>query len=160
MIAKGSRIKLVKPMGMFDKVGEICEVVKVNEDAVITFKCSLGYGCMSYDELDKYFVVEEFNNTKPKKYKRKWSNWEYNTYIYYDFSGNSHTVPVKYRNNGKTVQLRTNWKNVTEDKPNLRVKASCNKNDDFNFNTGLDIADYRMQIKYLQRKLEDMLDRM
>ena len=160
MIAKGSRIKLVRPMGMFDKVGVICEVVKVNEDAVITFKCSFGMGCMSYDELDKYFVVEGFNNTKPKKYKRKWSNWEYNTYIYYDFSGNSHTVPVKYRNNGKTVQLRTNWKNVTEDKPNLRVKASCNKNDDFNFNTGLDIADYRMQIKYLQRLLEDELDDM
>ena len=71
-----------------------------------------------------------------------------------------HNSNIKYRNNGKTVQLRTNWKNATEDKPNLRVKASCNKNDDFNFETGLDIADYRMQIKYLQRKLEDMLDRM
>lgn len=161
MIAKGSRIKLVKPMGMFDKVGEICEVVKVNEDAVITFKCSIGYGCMSYDELDRYFEVEGANVSKEKKKpKREWSDWKYNTYIYYDFSGNSHTVPVKYRNNGKTVQLRTNWKNATEDKPNLRVKASCNKNDDFNFETGLDIADYRMQIKYLQRKLEDMLDRM
>lgn len=160
MIAKGSRIKLVQPMGMFDKVGEICEVVNVNEDAVIIFKCSFGMGCMSYDELDRYFVVEGFDNAKPKKSKRKWSDWNYDSFIYYNFEGNSCVVPVKYRNNGKIVDLRTDWENVTEDKPNLRVKASCNKNDKFNIDTGLDLADNRMQIKFLQRKLEDMLDKM
>ena len=160
MIAKGSRIKLVQPMGMFDKVGEICEVVKVNEDAVITFKCSLGMGCMSYDELDRYFEVEGANISQKKKPKRKWTDWKYDMYIYYDFNGNNHTVPVKYRTNGKTVDLRTDWDNVTEHKPNLRAKASCNKNDKFNFDSGLDLADNRMQIKYLQRLLEDELDDM
>lgn len=161
MIAKGSRIKLVKPMGMFNKVGEICEVVNVNEDAVITFKCSFGMGCMSYDELDRYFEVEGANVSKEKKKpKRKWSDWKYDTFIYYDFNGTNHTIPVKYRTNGKTIDLRTDWKYVTEDKPNLRAKASCNKNDKFDFDTGLDIADNRMQIKYLQRLLEDELDDM
>ena len=160
MITKGSRIKLVHPMGMFDKVGEICEVVKVNEDAVITFKCSLGMGCMSYDELDRYFEVEGANISQKKKPKRKWTDWKYDMYIYYDFNGNNHTVPVKYRTNGKTVDLRTDWDNVTEHKPNLRAKASCNKNDKFNFDSGLDLADNRMQIKYLQILLEDELDDM
>ena len=160
MITKGSRIKLVHPMGMFDKVGEICEVVKVNEDAVITFKCSLRMGCMSYDELDRYFEVEGANISQKKKPKRKWTDWKYDMYIYYDFNGNNHTVPVKYRTNGKTVDLRTDWDNVTEHKPNLRAKASCNKNDKFNFDSGLDLADNRMQIKYLQRLLEDELDDM
>ena len=161
MIAKGSRIKLVHPIGMFNKVGEICEVVNVNEDAVITFKCSFGMGCMSYDELDRYFEVEGANVSKEKKKpKRKWSDWKYDIFIYYDFNGTNHTIPVKYRTNGKTIDLRTDWKYVTEDKPNLRAKASCNKNDKFDFDTGLDLADHRMQIKYLQRLLEDELDDM
>ena len=159
MITSGSRIKLVKPMGMFNKVGEICEVVKVNEDAVIIFKCSFGMGCMSYDELDRYFVVED-NKELKNKFKRQWTNWEYDSFIYYNFEGNSCVVPVKYRNNGKIVDLRTDWKNATEDKPNLRAKATCNKNDKFDFDSGLDLADYRMQIKFLKRKLEDMIDKM
>lgn len=160
MIAKGSRIKLVRPMGMFDKVGEICEVVKVNEDAVITFKCSFGMGCMSYDELDRYFEVEGANIQTKNKPKRVWTDWKYDSFVYCNFDGSTSVVPVKYRNNGKVIDLRTDWKNVTEDKPNLRAKASCNKNDKFDFDDGLDLADARMQIKYLQRKLEDMLDKM
>lgn len=159
MIVKGSKIKLVKPMGVFDKIGEICEVVRVDENAVITFKCSIGYGCMSYDELDRYFEVED-NKELKNKFKRQWTNWEYDSFIYYNFEGNSCVVPVKYRNNGKIVDLRTDWENATEDKPNLRAKATCNKNDKFDFDSGLDLADYRMQIKFLKRKLEDMIDKM
>ena len=159
MIVRGSKIKLVKPMGVFDKIGEIFEVVRVDENAVITFKCSIGYGCMSYDELDRYFEVED-NKELKNKFKRQWTNWEYDSFIYYNIEGNSCVVPVKYRNNGKIVDLRTDWENATEDKPNLRAKATCNKNDKFDFDSGLDLADYRMQIKFLKRKLEDMIDKM
>ena len=159
MIVKGSKIKLVKPMGVFDKIGEICEVVRVDENAVITFKCSIGYGCMSYDELDRYFEVED-NKELKNKFKRQWTDWKYDSFIYYNFEGNSCVVPVKYRYNGKIVDLRTDWENATEDKPNLRAKATCNKNDKFDFDSGLDLADYRMQIKFLKRKLEDMIDKM
>ena len=153
MIAKGSKIKLVKPMGLFDKIGEICEVVKVNEDAVITFKCSFGMGCMSYDELDKYFEVCENVNVK-KKPKRSWTNWTHDMWVYFDTDGKNYKVPVKYRNNGKQVQLRTNWKY----QKNIRVKASCNKNDSFNVDVGLDIVDVRMQIKLLEKELNEYLD--
>lgn len=159
MIVRGSKIKLVKPMGVFDKIGEICEVVRVDENAVITFKCSIGYGCMSYDELDRYFEVED-NKELKNKFKRQWTDWKYDSFIYYNFEGNSCVVPVKYRNNGKIVDLRTDWENATEDKPNLRAKATCNKNDKFDFDSGLDLADNRMQIKFLKRKLEDMIDKM
>lgn len=153
MITKGSRIKLIKPMGLFDKVGEICEVVKINEDAVITFKCSLGMGCMSYDELDKYFEVCD-NVIIKKKPKRAWTNWTNDMWVYFDTNGSNYKVPIKYRNNGKQVQLRTNWNY----EKNISVKASCNKNDRFNLETGLDIADHRMQIKLLERDLEEYLD--
>lgn len=153
MITKGSKIKLVKPMGLFNKIGEICEVVKINEDAVITFKCSLGMGCMSYNELDKYFEV--CDNAKIKnKPKRTWNNWVNDVWVYFDKDGRNYKVPVKYRNNGKQVQLRTDWNYES----NIQVKASCNKTDEFDLDLGLDIADHRMQIKLLQRDLEIFLD--
>lgn len=51
---KGDKIKLVKPMGMFTNVGEICEVVDVNEDGVISFKFGKNgfhLGCTRLDRL-------------------------------------------------------------------------------------------------------------
>lgn len=69
MITKGNEIRLIKPMGVFDNIGEVCEVTDVSEDGVISFKfggCHLG--CMSYNEFEKYFelvekeVSEEKNN--------------------------------------------------------------------------------------------------
>lgn len=60
MIVKGNEIRLVKPMGVFDNIGEICEVTDVSEDGVISFKFG-GYhlGCMSYNEFEKYFELVE-----------------------------------------------------------------------------------------------------
>lgn len=153
MITKGTKIKLVKRIGSFDKVGEICEVVKVNENAVITFKCSIGMGCMSYDELNKYFEVCEEDNVKIKK---QWGKWEYNYYYYRDLNDNTLMVPVKYRNNGKTLDFRTNY----SDGNNIKVKSSCNKMDKFNLDIGLDIADARMQIKLFEKELKKMIDKL
>lgn len=61
-IKQGDKIRLVKAMGIFDNIGEVCEVTEVTEEGLIYFK--FGYhhlGCMSGDELDTYFelVVEE-----------------------------------------------------------------------------------------------------
>ena len=60
MIEKGNEIRLIKPMGVFDNIGEVCEVTDVSEDGVISFKfggCHLG--CMSYNEFEKYFELVE-----------------------------------------------------------------------------------------------------
>lgn len=60
MITKGNKIRLIKPMGVFDNIGEVCEVTDVSEDGVISFKfggCHLG--CMSYNEFEKYFELVE-----------------------------------------------------------------------------------------------------
>lgn len=60
MITKGNEIRLIKPMGVFDNIGEVCEVTDVSEDGVISFKfggCHLG--CMSYNEFEKYFELVE-----------------------------------------------------------------------------------------------------
>lgn len=60
MITKGNEIRLIKPIGVFDNIGEVCEVTDISEDGVISFKfggCHLG--CMSYNEFEKYFELVE-----------------------------------------------------------------------------------------------------
>lgn len=75
---KGDRIKLVNKMGVFTNVGEICEVVDVTKNGIISFKFGNGkhLGCMSYDEFEKHFELVES--------KRVWGNWvpKYLNYIY------------------------------------------------------------------------------
>ena len=60
-MTKGDSIRLVKPIGVFDNIGEICEVTDVSEDGVISFRFGGSHlGCMSYNEFEKYFeLVEE-----------------------------------------------------------------------------------------------------
>ena len=65
MLAKGDKIRLVKPMGAFVNVGEVCDVMEVTDNGVISFKFGgVHRGCMSYDEFEKYFekVVEKQQN--------------------------------------------------------------------------------------------------
>lgn len=58
MITKGNEIRLIKPMGVFDNIGEVCEVTDVSEDGVISFKFGGHHlGCMSYNEFEKYFEL-------------------------------------------------------------------------------------------------------
>lgn len=60
MLVKGDKIQLVKPMGMFTNVGEICDVVDVSEEGVVSFMFGgVHMGCMSIDEFNKYFVKYE-----------------------------------------------------------------------------------------------------
>ena len=73
---------------------------------------------------------------------------------YADLSADIYRVPIKSRTNGKIVEIRTNW----DYKPNIKAKASCSKNDEFDFDTGFDIADGRLQIKLLQKELQDKID--
>ena len=52
------KIKLKKPMGCFDNLGEACEIVKIDTDEnVINFRFGVDgvhLGVMSGDELEKY----------------------------------------------------------------------------------------------------------
>lgn len=57
MLKKGDKIVLKTPMGVFTNVGEICPVLDVSENNVITFSFGNGMhmGCMSADEYERYF---------------------------------------------------------------------------------------------------------
>lgn len=66
LVNKGDKIVLKEKMGVFDNIGEICEVTSVDNGVIsFAFGNGLHLGCMSEDEADKYFVkyVEE-----PKTY--------------------------------------------------------------------------------------------
>lgn len=62
-MTKGDLIRLVNPMGVFDNIGEVCEVTDVSEDGIISFRFGGSHlGCMSYDEFEKYFELVETEN--------------------------------------------------------------------------------------------------
>lgn len=66
---KGDRIRLKAKMGVFDNIGEVCEVTDISDGGVIYFKFGNGrhLGCMSFDEYEKYFeLVEEEKRTSKK----------------------------------------------------------------------------------------------
>lgn len=99
---KGDKIRLIAKMGMFDNIGEICEVVNVDENGVISFrfgKNGMHLGCMSYNEFEKYFeLVQET--------KREWSPWKTKELHYDDLHGYHISDIMLYRHNGKKVQVK------------------------------------------------------
>ena len=148
MIVKGSKIELIKPMGVFDNIGDVCEVVNLTEDGVISFRfggCHLG--CMSYGEYEKYF--KEY--VEPVPVKREWSEWSPVSMEYTTMSGNNVEKTVQYRTDGKHTQIRT----IDEDN-NLKARSSCFKTDKFDSFSGLKLAMARLIIKLLNREVEKM----
>lgn len=148
---KGDKIKLVKPMGAFTNVGEICEVIDVAEGGVISFKFGNGrhLGCMSYDEYLKYFepVIE------PVKPKRVWTSWEKINFTYYDINGKIFSRCGFARHNTKRVQVKfPAYK--------LRTEASCHCEDSFNYQTGLELATKRLIVKILNYEIEKVAKEM
>ena len=58
MVKSGDTIILRKPMGAFTNIGEKCKVQSVIDGVInFTFGGGLHLGCMSADELEKYFTV-------------------------------------------------------------------------------------------------------
>lgn len=140
---KGDRIKLVKKMGVFDNIGEICEVTDIQEGGVICFKfggCHLG--CMSYDEYEKYFEKVEIPT------KRTWSKWsDYHILYLTDLLGVPKNLSWQYRYNGKKIQVRSSA---------FKVETTCYKDDTFDLNKGLNLAKKRLIVKYLDNQVKSI----
>lgn len=140
---KGDRIKLVKKMGVFDNIGEICEVTDIQEGGVICFKfgdCNLG--CMSYDEYEKYFEKVE------TPVKRTWSKWNLTHELtFIDIKGDEKTIKYQYRDNGKRIQVRSGA---------LKVGSFCYDEDEFSLSSGLELAEKRLIVKYLDNQVKSI----
>lgn len=140
---KGDRIKLVKKMGVFDNIGEICEVTDIQEGGVICFKFG-GYhlGCMSYDEYEKYFEKVE------TPAKRTWSKWSLPFEMTFsDIRDGKRTISYQSRTNGKKVQVRSGV---------FKAEATCCKDDVFDFEKGLTLAKSRLIVKYLDNQVKSI----
>lgn len=140
---KGDRIKLIKKMGAFNNIGEICEIIDIQEGGVIYFKfggCHLG--CMSYDEYEKYFEKVEIPVKKP------WGDWSLaHELTFMDIKGDEKTIKYQYRDNGKRVQVRSGV---------LKAGSSCYDEDEFSLNSGLELAEMRLVVKYLDNQVKSI----
>lgn len=140
---KGDRIKLVKKMGVFDNIGEICEVTDIQEGGVICFKfggCHLG--CMSYNEYENYFEKVE------EPVKKTWDEWGVPfKMIFHDIRGSQKTIVCQTRTNGKKVQIRSG---------SLKAEATCCQEDEFDFEKGLELVRARLVVKYLDNQIKSI----
>lgn len=137
---KGDKIKLIRKMGVFDNIGEICEVTDVTDDGVICFRFGengMHLGCMSYNEFEKYF---ELVNSK-------WTDWIKTNIGYFNLDKSYCLIPIEYRHNNKNFQMRTMGNS-------LKSEAVCNKCDTFDFNKGFNLGKRRLIIKILQSELD------
>ncbi|WP_395546828.1 MULTISPECIES: hypothetical protein [unclassified Lacrimispora] len=135
---KGDKIKLVKPMGAFTNVGEVCEVTDVAEGGVISFRFGgVHLGCMSYDEYEKYFAPYD----EPVQAERKWTEWSECEIEHIDKNGICDVI-IETRDNGKKYQVRTVDFDVV-----LKAEATCSPTDEFNCNDGYDLAVARLRTK-------------
>lgn len=124
MLLKGDKIKQVKEINGFNKVGIEFEVLNIDM-GVISFGSDFGKGVMSYDEFEKYFE---------KVVKEEWSDW------------NDHYTDFQYRIKGKLIECRFN--------DDVHTFAKCLPEDDFDLNIGLEICRKKYQIKKLEKELK------
>lgn len=147
----GDKIRLVKKMGVFDNIGEICEVTDIQDSGVICFKFG-GYhlGCMSYDEYEKYFEnVEE-------PVKREWSEWKHEPICFRSLHDNNLAFNGRYRTNGKKVEFKVCFTK----REAIKTSATCCPDDEFNIKKGLDLAKKRFIVKYLDQQVKDIANEM
>lgn len=146
-MTKGDLIRLVKPMGVFNNIGEICEVIDVTKNGIISFKFGNGkhLGCMSYDEFEKHFELVES--------KRVWGNWvpKYLNYICIDNHEFDIEALIETRTNGKIVQARIKLMNGEY----ITSRASCHKDDEFSIDKGMLLAEKRLVAKIFMHEAKN-----
>lgn len=126
MLIKGRKIKMIKAMPNFNKVGQEFEVTDI-KDGAIFFKCNFGSGLMSYKEYKQYFKEVEV---------LQWSEWS---------TALISEEQVEYRNNGKEVQVKY---------LDLIGTAKCHDDDIFDLHKGISLAYSRAKLTKLKIDFE------
>lgn len=137
---KGDKIRLIKPMGAFTNVGEVCEVTDVAEGGIISFRFGgVHLGCMSYNEYEKYFEKVDYVE------KNNWTEWDKYDISFYDIDDEVVTIEILYRDNGRKVQVKHD---------SYRAESTCHKVDTFDFDKGLELAIKRLIVKYVDGQVK------
>lgn len=125
MLRAGNKIKMIKPIGMFNFPKQTFEVMSINKDDTINIISDIGFGVMTEDEYEKHF-----------QRVREWTPWKkIGEYTLQDY-------PIG------TYEMRTDNEKYTEVKyDDIRVRASCHPNDEFNLFTGIAICMIKLEGK-------------
>lgn len=126
MLIKGNKVKMIKALGDFNKVGDIFEVTNISDEGSITIKASYGIGIMSYKEFEQNFEI----------YKEiEWTDWiKINGKMGYYKTNNVDTVIVK--------------------RLGVVKEARLHPDDVFDLNVGIEIAYLRATIEIYKNRLK------
>ena len=136
------------------KIGMKGRIIVINEHFMLVRFSELGYPIM--------FAHAEFFATfkKYEKKERVWTAWEYYPNGCDFINANDKLIKnsfddadVYVRNNGKRVQVR-------DEKTLITAEASCNDCDEFDLQTGIELATARLSIKLTQRSIQDRISEM
>lgn len=111
-------------------------------------------------QFNLMFAPAEFFETFDSPKKREWSKWTAcrNRIGYYNANYNSivkTASQIEVRHNGKTVEVRCKI-----ERDYIKAQANCSKYDNFDFNTGYEIALARLSQKLTQYSLEKRIEKM
>lgn len=146
------KIKLKKPMGCFDNLGEVCEIVKIDTDEnVINFRFGVDgvhLGVMSGDELEKYFDVIE-PAVAPDDYE--WHTYgfiEDNQVMYHALKNGSISMETTYDGDGTISVVYEHPENpYRQIKNGQRGRFYCED---------LKVAFFKLKKKYYDKLYEDI----
>ena len=145
------KIKLKKPMGCFDNLGEVCEIVKIDTDEnVINFRFGVDgvhLGVMSGDELEKYFDVIE-PAVAPDDY-------EWHPYGFID----GHQVEYRADVNGgihMSIGYNGSIISVSYNHPEIGYRTIQNGQQGKFYENDLKVAFFKLQKSYYDQLYEDI----
>lgn len=145
------KIKLKKPMGCFDNLGEVCEIVKIDTDEnVINFRFGANgvhLGVMSGDELEKYFDVIE-PPVIPDDY-------DWHTYGFID----GHQVEYRADVNGgihMSIGYNGSIISVSYNHPEIGYRTIQNGQQGKFYENDLKVAFFKLQKSYYEQLYKDV----
>ena len=150
MLLKGDKIKLIKEMGYFTNIGEVCEIIEIKNGG-IQFKFNEYHcGFMSYNEFEEYFEKLEYNEKIIPK-KKIWTDWEDCHTILKDIPQGWYL----YKTNGVRVSVRTSMSGEIG-------KSKCLESDVFCLETGIRLCIFRASkkasyklLEYIEKSIEE-----
>lgn len=153
MIKKGEKYVVTKPYGI--QVGDVLIVESINGAIILSDEAGKYTVSLTQELFDEYL-------SPAKKPKRVWTVWKSVTDVsdlmrcsncpicsgicnFFDFSCGEKFGLIKYRHNGKIVQVK-----CSDGDHVITASASCCPDDDFDLETGLKIACKRLDFHFIQ----------
>ena len=160
MLVKGDKVKMVKAIPSFKRVGEVFEVVDIAEDGVITIKTYCGIGIMSYKEFEKYFeLVERIQWENLIDYLTVTCKTEMPYGIVFVPTGSISKMTDLFIGNIKDVEIKTDKEKTVKLKyKNYITEANLHPNDKFDLHKGIEICLCRLN-EIINRKMLRSLEK-